>query len=511
MPIYEITHPTNGMTIEMEGPKPPNEGQIRAAFSAIGKQATPSNDPADYPQGKSTAEAERMRQQFIAQQSQPVTVGQAFKKFGRDIITPSEPTAPASSLSDLTTRVLPESVAKLPGRLATGVYEGIKSQTDPIITGLTTEFDNPQYNIGAEMRKGAGRTLTGLAEAVVKPTGLMGLSTAKEAWSTDPAGSLLAVAPMVKPTLKGIKAGTAAAAEAIKPMSPEVAAKKITIDYQKAIRPSVKGTAGSAKQIAQSDANSIRGVYDVVEAKNSGKIALGEEAEARLPQTLQEHLDAVNQAKMDAFTQYDSMKNATEGNGVVIDLQPIANTLRESAQNKALAISRPSVIQYMLDMADRFEQTKTLNPSEVQEAIKAYNSLLDYSKATPEVAANAMVDKSIAAQLRKSIDDAITSDQGGGYGELKQKYGRLAQMEKEAAHRARVAGRAAPSSLFDGIMGGLTSAEIVSGLLTANPAQVARGGAMAAFKAWRNRMNSPDFQIKRMYKTAEKTIPRQEQ
>lgn len=67
MPVYEITHPTTGVTIEMEGPTAPSEGQIRAAFSAIGKQpsAPPSNDPASYPQGKSTSEAERMRREFV--------------------------------------------------------------------------------------------------------------------------------------------------------------------------------------------------------------------------------------------------------------------------------------------------------------------------------------------------------------------------------------------------------------------------------------------------------------
>jgi len=120
------------------------------------------------------------------------------------MISPDETTAPAQRLSDFAGRVLPESMYKLPGRLAAGAYQAVKGQTDPIVKGLTTEFNNPDYHIGSEMYGNAGRTLSGLAQAVVSPTGLLGIDKAKESWLSDPAGSALAITPMVKPTLRGL-------------------------------------------------------------------------------------------------------------------------------------------------------------------------------------------------------------------------------------------------------------------------------------------------------------------
>jgi len=426
------------------------------------------------------------------------------RSFVESALTPNTPTERATSLKDLATRVLPESVYKLPGRLLTGAYEAVKGQTDPIVKGFTTEFDNPEYSIGSEMKSNAVKTLGGLANAVVAPTGLLGLEKAKESWLTDPAGSALAVAPMIKPTMKVVKT-IPAEMTAIKP---EVAAKRIGIDYQKAVRPSVKGTAGNAAQVAKADKGYIEGVYDVVEAKNNGVLKLGDDQVSKLPSSLQEHLDAVSQARQDAFKIYNDKKIAAEGNGVEIDLSPVANTLRQAAQDRALNTVRPSVVQYMNDLADRFKSTGRFTPSEAQSALQAYNSLVDWSKATPEVAANAMVEKSVAAQLKNLLDDAIMNDGNPGYAADRLKYGRLAKMEKEAAHRARVAGRAAPSSLFDGMAGVLSSAELVSGLLSMNPASIARAGGIKAFQSIRNKMNSPDYQIKRMYKTAEKSYSR---
>jgi hypothetical protein len=160
----------------------------------------------------------------------------------------------------------------------------------------------------------------------------------------------------------------------------------------------------------------------------------------------------------------------------------------------------------MNELADRMEKNGTFTPDEAQNAIAAYNSVVDWSKSTPEIAANAMVEKSIARQLNELMDNAIMADENPGYRTDRAKYGRLAQMEKEAAHRARVAGRAAPSSLFDGVVGALSSGELVSGILSLNPAMAAKGGAMMAFKNIRNRLNSPDYQIKRMYKVADKSF-----
>lgn len=450
----------------------------------------------------------------------PETAGQ---KVTRALKSTVAPTAPATSAYDFIGRVLPESAAKLAPRLAAGAYEALKGQTDPMVKAFTSEWDNPEYSAGSEMMTNAANALKGIGAASLQGLGFgqadngevtWGPEQAKNAWASDPVGSAVGLAAVARPSsLKSVKGDISSLASLATPKSAEA---QILPKYEKAVRPSVKGTAGSAAQVAKTNKNYTEGVYDVVEAKNNGALKIGNEdlgqtPESRLPETLSEHLDAVSQTKRAAFDSYNNKRIAAGENGVTIDTTPIADMLLESANNKALKVARPSVIEYMKTLAERFKKEGPMTPEEAQNTIAAYNSVVDWSKASPEVAANAGVEKTVAAHLNQLLDNAILEDGNPGYRADRLKYGRLAQMEKEAAHRVRVVGRAAPSSLFDGVTGALTSAELVHGLLTMNPAALARAGGMGVFKKIRNRLNSPDYQIKKMYQKADESFtPRPE-
>lgn len=507
MPSYLITDNVTGRKFKVTGDSPPSEQEIPQIMKDMGINDAPASRIVGNPDA-SPEETERMRRDFVRKEG---TLGTRVKER-------------LKTMTDFTEA--PRFAAEAGVAMANAGLRGLKSVASTV-QGGGEALRTGSLDAGLRRYENEQSEFTPI-ESPFKPSGLGQLAGDAITAGTTKLSDLTGRPDIVEPVVQGAMdiaalAGLRGVTKGVKvpgvdrpinkpaPIPKQKAVPRILSDYEKAVRPSVKGTGKSASQYDKAGKNYVDGVYDIVEAKNNGTLQLGREelgqaVENRLPKTLQEHLDATAQARVSAFNEYNNMKIQAGENGVTIDLQPVAATLRTASTDPALNVARPSVARYMREMADRFEKQGEFTPEQAQSALAKFNSLVDYTKVAPEVAENAMVDKSVAAQLREAMNQAIMADENPGYQAARLKYGRLAQMETEAAHRARVAGRQAPSSLFDGVVGALTASEIVAGLLSANPAMLARGGGMMTFKYWRNKMNSPDHQILRMYKTADKSF-----
>lgn len=365
-------------------------------------------------------------------------------------------------------------------------------------------------------------------KGVLAPTGLVDLAKgdlnmpeARQAWENDALGSgLMAYGALrggiaAKNTASNAIGGAIEKARAIKP---EVLDSNISAQYQKAIRPSVSGTAGNYNQFTKANKNAAEGVYDIVKAKDKGELALGDEMAGqpptnKLPETVQEHLQAISQTKANTFAKYDALKREAGEAGALVDITPIAGELRKAALDPVLNDLRPGTAKYLKEQADILQKRGRYTPEQAQTAIATLNKDVEsfYKNPSPDQAGKIAVDASIVRHLRKALDDTVEAETGANYQALKNEYGRLTAMEKEAGHRARVAGRAAPASLIDALGGYLGSGELVSGILSMNPALIAKGGTMLAVKNYIKKINSPDTQIKNMYKTADKHYVRPEE
>ena len=132
-----------------------------------------------------------------------------------------EPTAEPTGIGDYITRVIPESIQKTAYGVARMPYDIAKGITDPLSQGfqraVSGEQDTPE-NVGQvfkEMGKNAAGVVTGISEFMGKPIGLYGWEEMKKAWLTDPAGSALGIAPMVKGVVSFAKAKGITPKEAI--------------------------------------------------------------------------------------------------------------------------------------------------------------------------------------------------------------------------------------------------------------------------------------------------------
>ena len=497
MPAYMITDNQTGKKFKVTGDSPPTESEMAKIFLDMSPKK---------------------------EQPQAPAVDKSLMQQVGDYYLGEMPDNPILSKEYITQNV-PRSIATLPVKAAVGIgktaYDLAKSFTDPamqaglsmanvgnkLLGGDADYFDKDIAAIQKD-KKTAGQVLSeglhGTAKAMLAPMGVYGVDEASKAWN-DPAMALAGIAPTIK-AIKGVKP---------KGITPEKLDSVISKQYQEAVRPSVSGTAGSAKQFKRANKNSVEGVYDIVKAKDRGELALGDEMAGqipvnKLPENIQEHLQAINQAKTNAFVKYDAMKKAAGEAGAEVSLQPAANDLLIASKDPVLNDLRPGTAKYMEEQANVLLNRGKYTADQAQTAIATLNKDVEsfMRNPTPDMAGKMAVDATILKYMRQGLDDAITAEKGPGYQPLKNEYGRLAGMEKDAAHRARIAGRAAPVSLVDAMGGFLGSGEIVSGILSMNPAQIAKGGTVMALKSYIKKINSPDYKIKQMYKLADKKYVR---
>jgi hypothetical protein len=130
------------------------------------------------------------------------------------------PTAPATSLGDMLTRVAPESIGKLAPRTLGALYQQGKSMVTPYIDAGKQILDGapvlPAIQQGAEgSLRATGEGLYNLADFATERIGLQGLDKAKEGFLADPAGTAAVIAPVAKPLARGARAAGGFAASPI--------------------------------------------------------------------------------------------------------------------------------------------------------------------------------------------------------------------------------------------------------------------------------------------------------
>ncbi len=150
-----------------------------------------------------------------------------------------------------------------------------------------------------------------------------------------------------------------------------------------------------------------------------------------------------------------------------------------------------------------------MTPEVAQKVISHYNDSLKafFKNPSYEKASAASIDSFMMNNLRSQIDATISNTTGEGYRFLKDQYGALSSMEKDVAHRAIVHGRQNPVGLAGNIGNVASGAELVRGLITLNPADLATSGAIKGFQAYMKYLNNPDTGITRIFNEIQKAKP----
>lgn len=280
---------------------------------------------------------------------------------------------------------------------------------------------------------------------------------------------------------------------------------------EKSISPSVIGK----KTIGQVDKyykDASLAVHSIVNNKNTLQLTdeAGLPAVHNLPQNLKQFSEAVDQTKKAVFDQYDALQKQAGLAGATVDTKSVAHDLVSAmADPKFAAIEdqNPAISNYILDRATALESRGSYTPEQAQIAIKNYNDSLSsfYKNPNMENFQKANVDAMIANKLRDGLDKSIMDSTDQVYQPLKTQYGALKSVEKDVLNSAMRNARKNTKGLVD-FSDIFSGGDLVKGLVSHNPALLAKGAAQIGIKQYIKFLNDPNSIVKNMFQKVDSVL-----
>jgi hypothetical protein len=250
-------------------------------------------------------------------------------------------------------------------------------------------------------------------------------------------------------------------------------------------------------------------ISSIVDNKSNLKFtdAAGEVTAGELPKSLHQFSEAIEQTKGNLFKKYDAMAQQAGAKGARVDLAPIADELNETVSASWLKALDPTVSKYGEGLADNLRQLKSLPAADAQQAIQHFNAKLSsfYGRGAPggEDAGIANIQATLASSLRKGLAQSIEEFQGPGYQELKNEHGALQEIEARVAKRASAVARQEPGGILNKFASAGSIAEILHGLVMANPAALVRGVGLKGGQLLVEHLRNPDRAVQKLFETVE--------
>lgn len=283
---------------------------------------------------------------------------------------------------------------------------------------------------------------------------------------------------------------------ALTPSESAIQAKVVSM-FEKGIKPTVKKPA-VVEKFNNDIVSAVRKIKENAPSLNI-EDATGEIV-SRVPQSIDEFAQAVDQTKKVVFEQYDNLAKQAGETGVVVKTNAITDALEGVISSKALQLSSPEVIKYAETWTERLKNFGDIDAQTAQEVVKTMNNNLKsfYKNPTYDAASKVVVDAGIANNLRKALDDAITGATGSSYQELKSAYGALRSIEDDVVRAAMRDARKNAKGLLD-YTDMFTSGQMLTGILSLNPAMFTKGAIERGFKEYIKFLNDPNRVIKGMF------------
>ena len=276
--------------------------------------------------------------------------------------------------------------------------------------------------------------------------------------------------------------------------------KNIQSLFQKGIKPLAKKTEGQAVKYESDVLKALKTIKDNSATLNI-EDATGELISGRTPQTINELSQAVDQTKKSVFAQYDALAKQANKVGATVDAVKIADEVAAVADNRALQLTNPEVVNYALKWAERLRSFDRLDAETTQEVIKNLNNSLQafYRNPTYEAASKVTIDAGIANNFRKLLDEAIEGATGKEYQALKNQYSALKAIENDVTKASMRDARKNVKGLLD-YTDIFTSGQMVSGIFSMNPAMFTKGAVERGFKEYFKYLNDPNRAIEKIFK-----------
>ena len=282
---------------------------------------------------------------------------------------------------------------------------------------------------------------------------------------------------------------------------------KVANRFKNAIGKSLKPTMKFGTKVEKYYDDAVRAFKTIDEDKLLGTKALFKEADGitpRNPETVSETFEALSAAKKRVFKSYDDIAKESGEMGATLGtkLTDLQKNLRAVIKDKGWSKKAKT---YMRTQINDLNDLKNVSPVKIQDRIKELNKRINWSRGGIGKIKN-NIDASIVVKLRGALDELIestTGKAGAGYQALRNQYGALKTIEHDLTRETLKQARKNTKGFFD-VTDVFTGADIASGILTGNPATLAKGAAGRGFKEWLKFLNDPDRHIKEAFKIIEK-------
>lgn len=285
----------------------------------------------------------------------------------------------------------------------------------------------------------------------------------------------------------------------------------IDTGIEKGIRPTVVGKNNLA-QMEKYKEKAREAVKTVVRYKDKIKLTdeFGE-ATSKLPQTLNQFSQAIDQTKKAIYKKYDDLATKAGKAGASVELNPIAKELSTLFKSPVLNDIAPEIVQYAKKRGTALVKRGQYTTKQAQEAIEQLNKSLEsfYKNPSPGEFSRLQVDALIVNNMRKSLDDVIEKSTEKGYQGLKNLYGSLKAIEKDVSKRAIVDARKNAKGLID-FTDIFSAGDIIAGVATLNPAQISKGVFQKMIASLYKMKNDPNRIIRKMFEGAERSLKKTE-
>lgn len=356
----------------------------------------------------------------------------------------------------------------------------------------------PGSKLGSAIQGLGERALGKSAADAIAPYAGAAMDVAALTPAARAAGSVERVATSATNPFAGVKAGGQTLADVVSEGRAGAADRWIDDMYRKAVGPSTTGR-DTPLQRRNAISEIIGNKADLKYTDAEGKVT----ASGRLPQSLNETVEAIDQSKDKLFQQWDTLTKLAGEQGARVDIAPVVQALRQQAADPSLRRVNPAAVKRAEELADEYAKSGTLTPTEAQNDITAFNqNLKRYYKAPQAVAP---VEEAAVRALRQQLDQTVEATVAPGYQALKTRYGALRAIEDDVDRAARRVGNwRAGGGIFSPVANIGSVLEIGRGIVNMNLADVAAGITLKGLAEYAKARSNPNAVIRRMFKAAEK-------
>lgn len=221
------------------------------------------------------------------------------------------------------------------------------------------------------------------------------------------------------------------------------------------------------------------------------------------PKNFQEYAEALSKAKSEVWKEVEAKIGSSNAR---VSLRPIADDIYAMSDDATIGRVDPNASKRLKKIADSLvSQGDDVSVADA-EALKQYvngelkGTFGKFNLSASETNAKKLITAKIGEQL-----DSLLANVPGEFSGLKKSYGALSQAEEDAMKRLTVFGRQNPQSLVESFSKISGISNIVKGLITASPADIAKGAGEIALGKIQKSANNADDIIKRAFEGISKS------